>query len=111
MFMGFKVCFHMHRASRAKEMYIFTLLCTLYLHTGQFMGHDALIDTENQLLKIGDNPPFPIKEDGLWPYLNLPGKCWYAVNAGNQGERILEGTYTDYIVEDLFSTSFKYNKF
>ncbi|XP_065889207.1 uncharacterized protein [Dysidea avara] len=86
---------------------------TKYVHgiQGQFMGHDALIDTENQLLKIGDNPPFPIKEDGLWPYLNLPGKCWYAVNAGNQGERILEGTYTDYIVEDLFSTSFKYNKF
>ena len=75
------------------------------------MGYEAVIDIENRLIKIGDNPPFPVTEDGLWAYLNMPGKCWHAVNAGNQGEGILEGTYTDYITEDLFSTSFKYNKF
>jgi len=75
------------------------------------MGRDATIDEESQLLKVGDNTPFSIKEGDLWPYLNTPKKCWYAIKAGSQGEGILEGSYTDYIVEDLFSVSFKFNKF
>ena len=75
------------------------------------MGPDVTIDKSNGLIRIGNMAPFSVRRGDIWPYLHEPGECWYANNAGDQGEGILEGSYTDYIVEDLFDTHFKYNQF
>lgn len=75
------------------------------------MGPDVKIDKNNGLIRIGKMAPFSVRKGEIWPYLHQPGQCWYAINAGNQGEGILEGSYTDYIVENLFDNDFKYNQF
>lgn len=75
------------------------------------MGADVAVDEHSGLLRVGNIAPFSVKEKDIWPYLHRPGKCWYATDAGDQGEGILEGVYTDYIVDDLFNNDFKYNRF
>ena len=75
------------------------------------MGPDVAIDRKNGLMRIGNIKPFSVRKGVIWPYLHMAGQCWYAKNAGYQGEGILEGTYTDYIVDDLFDNDFKYNQF
>ena len=77
---------------------------------GQFMGSDVSID--NGLLKIGSNQaPFSVKEGKIWPYLKIPGSCWYPTDTDDQGKGVLEIVFTDYIVDDLFAYNFKYNQF
>jgi len=34
--------------------------------------------------------------------------CWAAMNPGYQGEGLIDGTYFDYLVNDIFSTDFKF---
>ena len=81
-------------------------------YTGQFMGIKVIIDKHASLIKFGDNrDPFAVKEGEIWPYLNIPGVCWYPVNTDDEGEGVLEGVYTDYIIDDLFAINFKYNQF
>ena len=36
--------------------------------------------------------------------------CWTAMNPGYQGEGLIDGTYFDYLVNDVFSTDFKFTK-
>ena len=79
--------------------------------TGQFTGTKVMIDKQAGLIKFGENlDPFTVKEGGIWPYLNIPGTCWYPTDTNDQGEGVLEGVYTDYIVDDLFEFNFKYNQ-
>ena len=74
------------------------------------MGSDVSID--NGLMKIGSNrAPFNVKEEKIWPYLEIPGTCWYPTDTDDQGKGVLEGVFTDYIVDDLFAYNFKYNQF
>ena len=74
------------------------------------MGSDVSID--NGLMKVGSNrAPFSVKEKKIWPYLKIPGTCWYPTDTDDQGKGVLEGVYTDYIVDDLFAYNFKYNQF
>ena len=76
------------------------------------MGSDASIDHEAGLIQVRlDRMPFAIKKGEIWPYLKLPGTCWYPTGSDAQGRGVLEGDYTDYIVDDLFATNFKYNQF
>ena len=76
------------------------------------MGIDASIDEDNGLLKIGsDQGPFSVKKGNIWSYLKSPGTCWYPTDTDDQGSGVLEGVYTDYIVDDLFAYDFKYNQF
>ena len=76
------------------------------------MGVKVLIDENAGLMKIGDRQaPFSVKKGEIWPYLKTPGACWYPTNSDDQGDGVIEGVYTDYIVDDLFGTDFKYNQF
>ena len=71
------------------------------MHVGQFLTVDANIDTENMIMKLGDHNPIPVKRDKAWPFLGVNAECWYGVDTNNQGAGIIEGVYTDYIVEHL----------
>ena len=35
--------------------------------------------------------------------------CWQAMNPGYQGKGLIEGTYLDYLVDDVLSSDFKFN--
>ena len=76
------------------------------------MGSDVFVDDEAGIIKIGDKQkPFAIEEKKIWPYLNINGACLYPTDTNEQGEGVIEGIYTDYIVDDLFAYNFKYNQF
>ena len=34
--------------------------------------------------------------------------CWQAMNPGYQGKRLIEGSYLDYLVDDVLSSDFKF---
>ena len=74
------------------------------------MGSDASID--NGLMKISSNrAPFSVKEGKIWPYMKIKGTCWYPTETDDQGKGVLEGVYTDYIVDNLLAYDFKYKQF
>ena len=81
------------------------------MYVGQFMGSKVEIDEQAGLMKVGNRQvPFSVKKGEIWPYLKIPGTCWYPTETDDQGEGVLEGMYTDYIVDDLLAIKFKYNK-
>ena len=71
------------------------------MYVGQFLTTDVNIDTKNMLMKLGDRDPISVKKDKVWPHLGINSECWYGVNTNNQGAGIIEGIYTDYIVDHL----------
>ena len=71
------------------------------MNAGQFLTADVNIDIENMLMKLGDRSPISVKRDKAWPHLGINGECWYGVDTNNQGAGIIDGVYTDYIVEEL----------
>ena len=75
----------------------------MYTYIGQFLVADVIIDKENMLMKLGDRNPFSVKKDKAcnWPYLGVDIECWYGVDTDNQGAGLIEGVYTDYIVDHL----------
>lgn len=73
----------------------------MFVYIGQFLTADVNIDNENMLMKLGDRNPILVKKDKAWPYLGINAECWYGAVTNNQGAGIIEGVYTDYIVNDL----------
>ena len=53
------------------------------------------------LLQLGDRKPIPVKKGMAWPFLGIDEDCWYGVDTDDQAPEIIEGIYTDYIVEQL----------
>ena len=95
-----------------QELVYFTVFVHVHNNsTGQFMGTTVQIDQQAGLMKFDDHVPFAIKKGEIWSYLNTPGTCWYPTDTDDQGRGILEGVYTDYIVDDLFAINFRYNHF
>ena len=52
-------------------------------------------------MKLGDHKPISVRKGESWPFLGVSKECWYGVFTDNQGTGIIEGVYTDYIVENL----------
>ena len=78
------------------------------------MGSDVLVDYDADpvIMEIIRNQvPFAVRKGEIWPYLKIPETCWYPKESDDQGGGVLEGDYTDYIVDDLFATNFKYSQF
>ena len=82
-------------------------LCT---YIGQFLHKEATV-AEDELLQI--NGRFiPIRKLPAWDFVHTNDTCLHAKpKHGFQAEGIIEGKYTDYIVESLFSPYFYYTKF
>lgn len=69
--------------------------------TGQFLTADVIVDEDNQLIKLNDGQPIPVKKAPIWPFMGILGECWYGTATDNQGAGIIRGVYTDYVVESL----------
>ena len=59
------------------------------------------IDAENMLMQLGDRKPISVKKDKAWHFLGINEDCWYKETTDNQGTGIIEGVYTDYVVQNL----------
>ena len=71
------------------------------LYIGQFLTAEVKIDTENMLMQLGGRKPISVKKDKAWHFLGINEECWYGETTDNQGTGIIEGVYTDYVVEYL----------
>ena len=52
-------------------------------------------------MKLNDGQPIPVKKAPIWLFIGITGYCWYGTATDSQGNGIIRGVYTDYIVEHL----------
>ena len=82
----------------------------LFDFTGQFLRRPAeLID--GGFLSV-NGKKIRIEKDDAWEFMHTKTKCLHAKPShGIQADGIIEGKYTEYIVEGLFSPDFVYNRY
>ena len=68
---------------------------------GQFMGKEIKMDTEYNMMKIGDLKPIQVVKAPAWHFLGSNEECWYGKSTNNQGGGVIEGNYMDYVIEEL----------
>ena len=86
-----------------------------HIQTGQFFRDGVSLDNIRKLLILPGKEPVPIQRKPLWAFMerergDLTNFCWVAMNPGYQGEGLIDGSYFDYLVDDVLSTEFKYKK-
>ena len=82
--------------------------------TGQFFRNGVEIDQVRKLLIMPNKEPVPVMRRPVWSFMerDVPDDqlCWTAMNAGYQGKGLIDGTYKDYILQDILSEDFKVPK-
>ena len=83
--------------------------------TGQFFHRDVVLDDVRKILMIPGKEPVPVQRKPVWAFMEREAGdssnfCWVAMNPGYQGEGLIDGTYFDYLVDDVLSTEFKFKK-
>lgn len=81
---------------------------------GQFFRPGVEVDVTRRIIIIPNKEPVPIKRRPVWSFMerkNVGGaktneECWMAMNPGYQGQGLIDGHYTNYMVDHLFSTDF-----
>ena len=86
----------------------------LLITAGQFFRDGVEIDEVRKILIMPNKEPVPVMRRPVWSFMERDEKddqlCWTAMNPGYQGEGLIDGTYFDYLVDDVMSTKFKFNK-
>lgn len=86
------------------------------LNVGQFLRPGVALDKDRHLLILPGRPSIHIKQQQLYHFIQAEAPryhdnnctCWAAVKRSNQGVGVIEGSYTDYEVNDLLYTGFKF---
>ena len=69
------------------------------------------IDETRKILIMPDKEPVPVMRRPVWSFMEREiaddQLCWTAMNLGYQGVGLIDGTYLDYLVDDVMSTNFK----
>ena len=72
-----------------------------------------MIDTVRKILIMPNKEPVPVMRRPVWSFMEretVDDKlCWTAMNPGYQGEGLIDGTHSNYIVKDILSPTFKFN--
>ena len=73
------------------------------------------LDEVRKILILPGKEPVPVQRKPLWAFMeremdNSNHLCWVAMNPGYQGDGLIDGTYFDYLVDDVLSTEFKFKK-
>ena len=69
-----------------------------------------------KILILPGKEPVPVMRRPVWSFMEHEVAddqlCWTAMNPGYQGEglRLIDGTYFDYLVNDVLSTDFKFKE-
>ena len=83
------------------------LSCT----TGQFFRKGVDVDETRKILIMPNKEPVPVMRRPVWSFMERKTPddqlCWTAMNPGYQGKGLIDGTYLDYLVDDVMSTDFK----
>ena len=78
--------------------------------TVQFYHSDIKINESERTLVLPDKSPVPVRYRPVWGFMKYAAghdeHCWTAMKTGMQGERLIEGTYHDYIVSGILSADF-----
>lgn len=92
-------------------------LTPIFALTGQFFRSGVVLDSVRKILMVPGQEPVPVQRKPLWAYMerevhsaDSDKLCWVAMNPGYQGEGLIDGVYFDYLVDDVLSTEFKFNK-
>ena len=89
---------------------------TLFSLAGQFFRKGVELDEVRKILIMPNKEPVPVMRRPVWSFMEREKVtsddqlCWTAMNPGYQGERLIDGTYFDYLVNDVLSTDFKFKK-
>jgi len=84
------------------EDLLIAVITTCTFLVGQFMGKDVEIDTDYHILKIGYHAPIAVVKGPAWHFLGTDEQCWYDRSSDNQGAGVIQGSYLDYLVKELF---------
>ena len=68
------------------------------------MNKYITIDPVKKILIHSGFEAIPVVKDKKWRYNDeeASSECWRAMNVGHQGEKLIEGSILDYIVEDIY---------
>ena len=70
------------------------------------------IDETRKILILPGKEPVPVMRRPVWSFMEREVAddqlCWTAMNPGYQGEGLIDGTYFDYLVNDVFRRQFLY---
>ena len=91
------------------------MLIFLVFHIiGQFFRKGVEVDKVRKILIMPDKEPVPVMRRPVWSFMERETPddqlCWTAMNPGYQGEGLIDGTYLDYLVDDVMSTDFKFKQ-
>ena len=82
--------------------------------TGQFFRKGVEIDEVRKILLMPNKEPVPVMRRPVWSFTEREVAddqlCWTAMNPGYQGEGLIDGTYFDYLVNDVLTADFKFRK-
>ena len=92
-----------------------TCACFYQFHNaGQFFQKGVEIDETRKILVLPGKEPVPVMRRPVWSFMEREVAddqlCWTAMNPGYQGEGLIDGTYFDYLVNDVLSTDFNFKK-
>ena len=87
-----------------------------FLPVGQFFHKGVEIDEMRKLLFLPGKAPVPVEWRPVWRFMERSAEeknvqhCWASMNPGNQGKGLIDGHYLDYLVEDVFTSGFRFAK-
>ena len=75
------------------------------------MNKDIAIDSVKRMLVRPGFEAIPVIKDTKWQYNKEgSGECWRVMSVGHQGEKLIQGTILDYIVEDVNQRNFTFKE-
>ena len=97
-------------------MHAWVAVIIYFLFPGQFFRKGVEIDEVHKILIMPNKNPVPVKRRPVWSFMEREKVtsddqlCWTAKNRSYQGKGLIDGTYLDYLVDDVLSTDFQFDK-
>ena len=86
----------------------------IFRSSGQFFRRGVEIDEVRKILIMPDKEPVPVMRRPVWSFMEREQKddqlCWTAMNPGYQGEGLIDGKHSNYIVDDILADKFVFNE-
>ena len=79
------------------------------IFSGQFFNNGTKVDKERRELILPKRSAIPVILEDPKPEVHHKKKCWLPRTPGYQGEGLIEGDYSDYVVDSIFATDFIYS--
>ena len=76
------------------------------------MNKGIAVDPIREILIYPGFEAIPVVKDHIWQYNKEETSkgCWRVINVSHQGEKLIEGTILDYIVENINQRKFTFMK-